>query len=312
MMSWTPVDDFRYAQGWLGAGGADARARECCAALEEGQILFFARPPFDLPEADRQFLLSQRQSDFKAHKNISYRPKADVLRGAVSQRPEDGRRLHEVMRNFSKQVTQFLERFLTPYAGRWTIDYASFRPLEERGRDLSLHKRNDLAHVDAFPTRPTNGGRILRIFTNINPQQDRVWEVTEPFEPLAKKLAQDAGLEKFARGAASKQRAILRGLAPVLRVVGLRGVDRSPYDRFMLRFHDYLKENADFQSRPKMRLEFPPGSTWLVYTDTVPHAVLSGQFALEQTYIVPVEAMVKPASAPIRVLEALCGTGLAN
>ena len=80
------------------------------------------RVPFDLPEADRHFLLSQRQSDFKAHKNISYRPKADVLRGAVCQRPEDARRLHEVMRNYSKQVTQFLEKFLTPYAGRWTID----------------------------------------------------------------------------------------------------------------------------------------------------------------------------------------------
>ena len=84
-------------------------------------------------------------------------------------------------------------------------------------------------------------------------------------------------------------------------------------DRFMLRFHDYLKENQDYQTKyPKQRTEFPPNSVWLVYTDTVPHAVLSGKFALEQTFIIPVKAMVEPQSAPIKVLENLCGRGLAN
>jgi len=61
------------------------------------------------------------------------------------------------------------------------LDFASFRPLEEQGRDLSLHKRNDLLHVDAFPSRPTHGGRILRVFANINPSVGRVWNVGEPF-----------------------------------------------------------------------------------------------------------------------------------
>ena len=81
----------------------------------------------------------------------------------------------------------------------------------------------------------------------------------------------------------------------------------------MLRFHDYLKENQDYQTRwNKSRLEFPPFSTWMVYTDTVPHAVMSGQFALEQTYIVPLNAMVAPEHAPIRILESMCGCALSR
>jgi hypothetical protein len=42
----------------------------------------------------------------------------------------------------------------------------------------------------------------------------------------------------------------------------------------------------------------------------VPHAVESGQFALEQTVIVPREALVRPDVAPITVLERLCGLPL--
>ncbi len=80
----------------------------------------------------------------------------------------------------------------------------------------------------------------------------------------------------------------------------------------MLRFHDYLKENTAFQENcPKIRIEFPPGSTWLCYTDSVPHSVLSGQYALEQTFIIPLEAMVTPHKAPIRVLEKIAGVPLA-
>ena len=39
----------------------------------------------------------------------------------------------------------------------------------------------------------------------------------------------------------------------------------------------------------------------------VSHAVLSGQFALEQTYLVPRAAMTLPQKAPIAILEKVCG-----
>ncbi|HZL37597.1 MAG TPA: Kdo hydroxylase family protein [Tepidisphaeraceae bacterium] len=307
------VTDYKHPGGYTSAVDAARRAREYCRQLEEGAILFLDSIPYPLPQDDVEFLLEQRQGASRFHKNISYRPKSDLLRGTADEDPQGARRLHEIMRNFSNQVMRFVDSFLAPYATDRQLDYASYRPIEEKGRDLSCHKRNDLMHVDAFPTRPTNGGRILRVFTNINPTANRVWEVSEPFEPLAGKLAGPAGLDRFAKYARSPMRKVRQTVAPLLRPLGMRTLDRSPYDQFMLHFHDWLKENAEYQKNwPKTRLEFPPRSTWLVYTDTVPHSVLSGQFALEQTFIVPMSAMVVPQKTPLKILESLCGIGLAN
>jgi hypothetical protein len=79
----------------------------------------------------------------------------------------------------------------------------------------------------------------------------------------------------------------------------------------MMRFHNFLKENRDFQSTcTKYDYQFPAGSSWMVYTDMVPHAVLCGQYALEQTYLIAPEAMLAPQHAPLTVLEELTGARL--
>src|SRR6185295_12356298 len=167
--------------------------------LEEGKILFFQDIPFDFPAGDREFLLSQKQSSSRVHKNISYRPHQDKLRGSAGGEGQDTEQLHQIMRRYSTEVTRFLSQLLAPYARHWSLDYASFRPEQEQGRDLPLHKRNDLLHVDSFPTRPTRGGRILRCFTNINPVEARVWCIADPMPVLAKQFAMEAGLEGFAQ-----------------------------------------------------------------------------------------------------------------
>ena len=210
------------------------------------------------------------------------------------------------MQNYSRVVVSFVRQFLSPYEKGFKLDFASFRPIEEEGRALPIHKRNDLLHVDAFPTRPTYGGRILRVFTNIHPTKSRVWNVGEDFPVLAEHLAQNAGLARFAAaGDTSRWAAIPRAFgAPI--------PHRSAYDRFMLHFHDYLKENAAYQTgSPKIRMEFPPMATWLVYTDGVPHSVLGGQHALEQTFIISRAGLVAPEISPIGVLEKICGRPLA-
>jgi hypothetical protein len=277
--------------------------------LEAGKVLFLERMPFLFPQPDRDFLLLQRQSGSRLHKNVSYRPLQDVLRGAAGSGEEQAR-LHDIMRRYSAEVARFLGQLLQPYAAHWTLDYASFRPEEEQGRDLPVHKRNDLLHVDSFPTRPMHGRRILRCFSNINPSAPRVWHTTDEFAVLAQEHAAQAGLEDFASGGDARGNALLQGIK---KMFGLKGVDQSAYDRFMLRFHDYLKENAGFQqSCRKVRIEFPPGSTWICFTDSVPHAVLSGQYALEQTFIINLRGLVSPERAPIRVLEKMAGKPLAN
>src|SRR5262249_50755698 len=158
---------------------------------------------------------------------VSYRPSEDILRGVSG----DGRaieRIHSIMRNYSAQVLEFLSKFLAPYAGKWILDYSSFRPIEEEGRDLPVHKRNDLLHVDAFPSRPTHGGRILRVFTNLNPKRPRVWNTTDGFEALARGFAAGAGLKEIAEGDTGISRAV-HSWADKL---GFRSMGRSAYDMF--------------------------------------------------------------------------------
>lgn len=286
------------------------QARQLCAQLEAGEILYFPQTPIHIPENDLSFLLGQQQTDSSLHKNIAYKPNIDALSGLDTKTADKAAvdRLRGIMRNYSQSVVQFLTGFLSPYRGQWQLDYASFRPQEEQGRDLSLRKRNDLLHTDAFPTRPTHGARILRFFNNIHPTRTRDWVVADPFAKLVGQFAP-------AEIAPVPDTAMSRATKGLGRVVGLGAaipsIKRSPYDDFMMRFHNFLKENARFQAEStKYPWQFPAGSSWMVYTDTVPHAVLTGQYALEQTFLVKPEAMVAPEHSPLKVLEAIAGTGL--
>jgi hypothetical protein len=306
------IKDYTSPDGWSGDG--ISRSADACRRLERGEILFFSNIPFHLPKDHQEFLLAQKQADSRFHKNISYRPKSDEIRGVERKGSDDlaHQQLQSIMRNYSAEVAGFVKRLLAPYGDRIALDFASFRPLEEHGRDLPLKKRNDLLHVDAFPTRPTRGGRILRVFTNINPAESRKWLTGDPFHQIAPRFADKAGLPEFAYSANSVTGNVRRSTVKALASAGLPVADRSGYDRFMLHFHDWLKENSAFQEeeRAKPVQEFPPGCTWLVYTDGVPHAALSGRFALEHTFIVAREALVEPAVAPISVLERLSGKSL--
>lgn len=271
--------------------------------LEAGNVLFFPATPFQLPEDAKEFLRNLSFSSRAIHKNIAYRPATDRVTGVDADTTTLGR-LRNVLRDYSRHAIQFTKELLPQYAATWKLDYASFRPLEEAGRNLPLNKRNDLIHTDAFPSRPTNGDLILRVFTNIHPSKTRNWITTDPFPVVAEQYARDAGLHRIA---ARKSFPAARLLA----ALGLPLVPRSPYDRFMLRFHDYLKRNQTFQATcRKYRFEFPPGSTWLVFTDIVPHSVHSGQHALEQTFIIARQSLADPAAAPASVLERISGKPL--
>jgi hypothetical protein len=279
-----------------------------CRELEAGNILYFPRTPFDFPEEDLQFLLTRKQTDTALHKNIAYRPAVDRITGVEQSSGPGVERLRAIVRGYSERSSNFLDQLLTPYQGQWKLDYASYRPLEERGRPARLRARNDLPHVDAFPTRPTNGDRILRLFTNINPSQNRVWITSQTFDVVGPHFAKAIGLPR-PQGSG----AISRAARSIAKAVHLPGASRSPYDEFMHNCHNAMKENSAFQENcPKQRWEFPPRSTWMVFTDFVSHAVLEGQYALEQTFIISRDAMVSPEMSPLRILEGLAGHPLTS
>lgn len=287
---------------------SDDRAQWCTLQLEQGNVLLFPSSAFSLPAADRDFLLAQRQSLAGHHKNIAYRPLSDRLTGYQAAHREEAGQLRRILGDFSRQAARFVGETLAPYADGIRRDFASFRPIEEQGRPNRTRARNDLLHTDAFPTRPTGGDRILRFFVNLNPSQPRVWITSETFGPLAERYGHAAGLAAVARAARSRLPRATRTLG---RSLGLPV--RSPYDRFMMRFHNWLKENEEFQRNcQKLRWEFEPGAVWMVYTDMVSHAVLSGRFAVEQTFLVSRRALLRPELSPASVLERLCGSPVTN
>ena len=283
----------------------DAQSLELCRQLELGDILFFPQSPINIPPQDRDLLLGRKQSSSAYHKNIAYRPAEDRVTGLDASEQAEAIELRRILRDYSRYSVEFLSRFLLPYAGKWKLDFASFRPVEEQGRPARLHARNDLLHFDSFPTRPTNGARILRFFTNINPAQNRVWLTSQTFESFGPHFAHKTGkLDSF-------RNPLLRTLRAVARSLHFPGAHRPPYDELMHRCHDAMKEDANFQeTTPKMRWEFPPNSSWMVCTDCVSHAVLSGQYALEQTLLIPQSALVEAQRSPLAILENLAATSL--
>ena len=297
--------------GSLGTAGNE-QIQTWCSRLEAGDVLYFPQTPVPIPPDDLTFLLGQQQTSSSLHKNIAYKPDRDRLSGVDEKSAKSGEvaRMHEVMRRYSKSIEAFLSGFLAPYQRRWRLDYASFRPLEEKGRDLPVRRRNDLLHTDAFPTRPTHGWRILRFFHNIHPTRTRDWVIGEPFSQV---------IGAFAPGKLAVPKSdspVVRASKQIAKAVGLAAVvpqwKRSPYDEFMMRLHNTMKEDSAFQaSCVREEVQFAPGSSWMVYTETVPHAVLGGQYALEQTFLVDPAAMVTRESAPIAILEKMAGTRLA-
>jgi hypothetical protein len=296
----------------LNSGARDPeQVRQWCGQLEAGGVLYFPQTPVPIPADDLAVLLGQRQTHSSLHKNIAYKPNRDELSGVDAKQAPAGavEQLHAIMRRYSKSVEEFLATFLAPYERRWVLDYASYRPIEEQGRDLPVRRRNDLLHTDAFPTRPTKGWRILRFFHNIHPTRTRDWVTGDPFAKVVGKFTPaklpipqpDGALAKAGKGLA--QATGLAGLVPQWK--------RTPYDEFMMQLHNAMKEDDEFQGVcTKEYFQFAPGSSWMVYTETVPHAVLAGQYALEQTFLVDPVAMVTPESAPVRVLEKMAGARL--
>jgi hypothetical protein len=176
---------------------------------------------------------------------------------------------------------------------------ASFRPIAVEGRNTSSKKDDTRLHVDAFASRPNQGRRILRVFCNANPHgQARTWLVGEPFEPYAQRFLPRVRAQWPLEG-------------PLLKALHVTKSIRTPYDHLMLGLHDTGKlDDAYQQSAPRERIDFPAGSTWVCFTDQVLHAALGGQYLLEQTFMLPVSAMLHAERSPLRILERLSGRRL--
>src|SRR5262245_31756985 len=175
-------------------GEVPGQERNLPERLERGEIIYYPVCPFPLAAGnDERFLLEQRLAS-RAHKNISYDPHTGKASGFHRRSAAQPDRLRHLLAGFSAQATSWLTGALPRCARRWRLDRVSYRPEEEATRRLRLTARNDLLHVDAFPSRPTNGKRLLRLFANVNPVDPRVWMTSDPFPVLFERYAREAGL----------------------------------------------------------------------------------------------------------------------
>ncbi len=271
--------------------------RHAVDALEQGRVLVLPQLAFRTEPEEAAFLRADAAGGER--KNISLDPATGQL-GNTSLPAEAAGRLARMIDRFGGCAEQLLRDLLPGYAAALERARTSFRPVEIDGRATSPRHDDRLLHVDAFPARPMLGRRILRVFSNIAPDgAARHWRVGEPFPDFARRFLPRAG-------------APLPGSRWLLQRLGITKGRRSAYDHIMLRLHDAGKLDASYQSAaPRAEVTFPPGTTWLCFTDQVLHAALAGHCALEQTFHLPVAAMADPARSPLRVLERLAGRKLA-
>jgi hypothetical protein len=263
---------------------------DATAWLEQGDVLHLADLAFGVEPAEHVVFTP---AILGSSKNASYDPASRRLGGTTATGPE-AEILRRFIHRFSESSASLVARLLPAYRDRLTRGRASFRPAEIAGRQTTWRKDDTRLHVDAFPATPSGGRRILRVFSNVNPEgKPRAWRVGDDFEAVAARFA-------------SQLRVPFPGAGHLLALVRVTKSPRSAYDALMLQLHDCMKGDDAFQrDSPQSRVDLEAGSTWLAFTDQVSHAASSGQYQLEQTFLLPVDAMQNPQRSPLRVLERL-------
>jgi hypothetical protein len=262
---------------------------EAIHALENGLVLFFPELPFTLASHEMDFL-SPEMTDPKS-KNISYDKKKDSLGGSTCQGVK-AEELKEMVKRYSTYSCDLVEKLFPHYSATIMPGRTSFRPVEIAGRKSSRKKDDTLLHVDAFPSTPVKGKRIMRVFTNVNPHgKSRVWRLGEPFSDVVSKLSPRLSHP-------------FPGVAHLMKALRITKDYRTLYDHYMLQLHDHMKMDGHYQQTvPQQVFHFPPGASWIVYTDQVSHAAMAGQHVFEQTFYLPAEGNKFLETSPLKVLE---------
>ncbi len=265
------------------------------AALEAGKVLYFPRLAFELQPEERELLTpSVLSPDVR---NISL--DADGRIKGVAGDEARQQAVAAMVGRFRARAQQLIHGLLPRYTPALRLAPTSYRPAQVETRVQSWRADDKRMHVDAFPSRPNHGERILRVFTNANPDgAPRVWRVGEPFEAVAERFLPRA-------------KPYSRWQARLLQTLHVTKSFRSEYDHLMLQLHDGMKSDLDYQKNAQQEtVPFPAGSVWVCFSDQTSHAVMSGQYMLEQTLHLPAARQYNPDSSPLAILSRLTGRTL--
>jgi len=268
------------------------------AALEAGKVLYF--PNFGqhgfAPHKEELTLFREDIRDPKT-RNISLSASGD-LKGVVG---DDATKalMAGMIGRFRAEAEGLLANLVPRYGEHLRRGATSFRPAVVQNRVQSWRADDRRMHVDAFPSRPNYGERLLRVFTNVNLEgEPRVWRVGEPFEDVARRFL-------------PKVKPYSAWQAKVLNALHVTKSLRSEYDHIMLQLHDAMKSDLDYQKNaPQVTFGFPPGCAWVCFSDQTSHAVMAGQYMMEHTLqLSPMHQYDKDAS-PLAILTRMQGHAL--
>ncbi len=263
--------------------------QQAMESLENGCVLFFPHLDFVFSQTEQKFLTPAWSNGTR--KNISYNAATGKILG-VQGDPESRRELAALLRRYADCTQTLLHNLFGQYRSALLRARTSYRPMQIKGRASSTTKDDTRLHPDAFPSRPTGGKRILRVFCNVNPHgAGRDWRIGEAFETFAGRFM-------------PRSQPPFPGSRELLYLLRVTRTPRTLYDHYMLALHNTGKMDESYQKTGiQNSVSFPARSVWICFTDEVLHAVDAGQYLLEQTYLLPVEAMQSPEKSPLRVLE---------
>ena len=268
---------------------------EWTRAVEAGKVLYFPKLGFGLQPQERPLLREDMLKE--GTRNVSLGADG-VLKGAGGSAEEQAL-LSQMIGRFRQQAMGLIDALLPEYRGLLRVAPTSFRPRQVESRAQSIRADDQRMHVDAFPSRPNYGERILRVFTNLNPDGvPRVWRLGADFETIARQFVPKAKPYRLWQAKALNTLQVTKSL-------------RSEYDHLMLQLHDLMKFDEYYQKNgTQLKMPFPPGSVWICFSDQATHAVMSGQFMMEQTLYLPPGREVNPQSSPLAILTRLKGRPL--
>ncbi|MDB5730914.1 MAG: putative Kdo-hydroxylase, partial [Variovorax sp.] len=205
------------------------------AALEAGKVLYFPRLAFELLAHERRFLDPALLAPDVRNISLDVKPGGERRLKGVAGDEAVQQAVTAMIGRFRGQAEQLIHSLLPHYTAALRMAPTSFRPVQVETRAQSWRADDKRLHIDAFPSRPNYGERILRVFTNVNPEgAPRVWRVGEPFEDMARRFL-------------PRVKPYARWQAQWLRALRVTKSFRSEYDHLMLQLHDGMKSDLDYQ-----------------------------------------------------------------
>jgi hypothetical protein len=268
--------------------------REASAVIESGKILLFPSLSFTLTHDEESFLRSDCVS--VGTKSVRFSHDKQRVQG-MADKEDDMLTLEALLKRYAMAARDLVTRLFPGYAPDMVMGNTVFRPVEVKPH--ARHLRDNL-HIDTVASEPAKGMRRLRVVTNIHPSgQPRVMRIGETFESL---------VTRFLPRLSSP----LPGMALLLRLLGMTRRLRTSYDHYMLQLQTLMKRDAWYQAEvPQATVSFSAGSSWIMFSDQVSYAEVSGQYVIEQTFMVPADAQDDPSLSPLHILQKLMHRKLA-